>query len=66
MDRIGVCGTSDPSSILGGRTLRFFKEGCLERLMGQVSKTLGGVTAPRGFESHPLRFGYCYNVVYGK
>lgn len=50
-DRIGVCGTSDRSSILRGSA----KGKVPERLNGQVSKTLEVRKGLREFESRPFR-----------
>ena len=50
-----VCGTIDPSSNLGGRTV-LFKGGVSEWSNGQLSKSLGEVTPTRVRISPPPQF----------
>ncbi len=58
MDRVVVCGTTDPSSILGRRTLRQAQgkllEECQSGLLGSSRKACRS-QGLREFESHLLR-----------
>ena len=49
MDKMGDCGSLDTSSILVGRTIM---EECLEWFIGQLSKSLEGVS-PTGVQIPP-------------